>query len=79
MKNLRKRLRDSFLSSAGYLRHPKPGIHVLASHFISSGSYSFGGKAKVLERFYERLVKLGDVIGFDEAVNRINSKDTTNR
>ena len=75
-ENLKKRLRDNFLSFSGYLRHPKPGIYVLASHFISSGSYSYGGKAKILENFYEHLIKLGDVIGFDEAVNRINSKNT---
>ena len=74
-KNLRQCLRDSFISTAGNLLQPTPGIHVLASHFISPGHYSFGGKVKVLERFYERLVKLGDVINFDEAINRINSRD----
>jgi peptidoglycan/xylan/chitin deacetylase (PgdA/CDA1 family) len=74
-ENLRQRLRNNFLSFSGHLRQPKPGIYVLASHFISKRSCSFGEKSKILESFYERLMKLGDVIGFDEAINRINFKN----
>lgn len=66
-------LRSLYLNIFGALKKPKPGIHIINSHYVTPDIFQKKTAYIIFESFLRNLQKGGKFINLDEATNLINS------
>jgi len=54
---------------------PKPGIHIINSHYVTPEKVNFKGDALIFEEFLVIISKIGNLISLEEATKRINDNE----
>ena len=70
LNKVRSKVRSLVLSFAGSFATPKPGIHILNSHFVSL----FNSNYALFDNFLFNLKNYGEFVRIEEAVNILSEK-----
>lgn len=68
---MRALLRNVFLKIVGSLKRPKPGIHIVNSHFVTPYLKDFDRDYRIFNDYLNYLQKYSKFISLEEAINRI--------
>jgi len=72
---MRSIFRDIFLSTAGFFKVPKPGIHILNAHYVTRGFFSVDRDKRIFEGFIRLLLNVGKIISLEEASKMVLAKE----
>lgn len=72
---MRKQLRSLYLNIMGSLKKPKPGIHIINSHYVTPDYVDVERDTKIFENYLKHLSKWATFISLEEATKRIIEKD----
>ena len=72
---MRQLLRHIFLSAFGWFMKPKPGIHIINSHYVTSEWVNLERDVKIFDSYLCFLSKRARFITLEEATKRIFEKD----
>jgi peptidoglycan/xylan/chitin deacetylase (PgdA/CDA1 family) len=75
---MRALLRNIFLIIAGSFKRPKPGIHIINSHFITPYEKDTERDNRIYDNYLSYLQKYAKFITLEEATNRILSNSIPN-
>ena len=70
---MRVLIRNLYINIFGFLKRPKPGVHIINAHYITPGFIS-EFDIKVFEIFLKRITKYAKLISLEEATKLINEK-----
>src|SRR5690554_223652 len=72
---MRKKLRNIYLNIMGRLKKPKPGIHIINSHYVTPHIVDLERDLKIFDNYLSFLSKWAKFITLEEAIKRILEKD----
>lgn len=72
---MRQQLRHIYLSLAGWFKSPKPGIHIINSHYVTPEKLDLTQSLFIFESYLSYLSKWAKFITLEEATKRIIDKD----
>lgn len=72
---MRVLLRSVYLQIMGRLKKPKPGIHIINSHYVTPSSLDLARDYKIFESYLNYLKQFGRFITLEEATERISKKN----
>lgn len=75
---IRKIVRNVYLNVFGRFKKPKPGIHILNSHFVTP-NYISKFDEYIFEEFIQRILKYAEIISLQEAVDLIDKMQFDNK
>lgn len=76
LTSIRQKARDGIISTLGRLRkNDVPSVHIIAGHFVAREYLSSSERLNVLTRFYDSLMRLGDLRDIDTTLSRIVNRD----
>lgn len=72
---MRKQLRNLYLNIVGRFSNPKPGIHIINSHYVTPDYVDVERDTKIFENYLKHLSKWATFISLEEATKRIIEKN----
>lgn len=76
---MRLKVRDSVISSLGNMRNsPLPSAHIVAGHFVARENLNSSDRVNVLTKFYDSLMRLGNLTDIDTTLASIINRDLPN-
>lgn len=76
---MRAIIRNLYLNIAGGFLHPKPGVHIINSHFVKNGELNLFEDIAVFKKFIEFLTKKCELIKIEKAVEMISNGTLVDR
>lgn len=76
---MRSYIRNLYLSLFGYLKKPKPGVHIINSHFVKNSELDFVSDSEIFISFIEFLQKDCVLVRIEKAIEMILSGTHFNR
>ncbi|MDC1080750.1 polysaccharide deacetylase family protein [Flavobacteriaceae bacterium] len=76
---MRAILRNLYLNIAGSFLHPKPGVHIINSHFVKNSELDLFEDTAVFKKFIEFLTKKCELIKIEKAVEMISNDTLVDR
>ncbi len=72
---MRAILRNFYLHVLGNFKKPKPGIHIINSHYVTPNYVDIKRDAQMFENYLQNLNQFAKFISLEEATQRILNKD----
>ncbi|CAM3324357.1 polysaccharide deacetylase family protein [Empedobacter stercoris] len=73
--NIRSIFRNLLLNVFGNIKKPKPGIHIINSHFITPQTMDLRNDPTIFENYLSYLSNFADFITLPEAIDFLNKKN----
>lgn len=72
---MRAQLRNLYLNIMGRLKHPKPGIHIIHSHYVTPHKVNLDRDTEIFENYLKVLSRFAKFITLPEATQGILNDD----
>src|SRR5690606_5047289 len=70
---IRSIIRNIYLNTLGAFKSPKPGIHIINSHYVTPNKFDINKDWLILEDYLNSLSKKAIFITLNQAIEYINS------
>jgi len=71
---MRKLLRDIILNILGLLKSPKPGVHIINSHYVTPNLLDYDKDYELFENYLKYLTDIGELLSIDNAIDQVTNK-----
>lgn len=76
---MRLLLRNILLNILGTLKKPKPGIHIINSHYVTPGVLDESRDSKTFDKFVENLNSIGEMTSIEKVIHDLIEKKWTKK